>query len=155
MKNNNSLSKYIIVLLSVVVIIQFFLPMIYRVKGTSMEPEYKENDYVIINYYNTHKTYNFGDVIVIDENDEHNKIIKRVIGVAGDHIIIKNNELYINGNKVTEDYVIEKMNTKDMDFFIPENNVFVLGDNRNMSIDSRQIGLIHTKNILGKVIYHF
>ena len=70
--------------------------------------------------------------------------------------MIKNNELFINDVQQTEDYILEKMNTKDMDFIIPENNLFVLGDNRgNDSIDSRQIGLIHTKNVLGKVIYHF
>lgn len=155
MKNNHKLSKYIIILLVVFVFIQLFLPMIFRVKGTSMEPLYHENDYVIINYYSLNKKYSFGDVIVIGKSNEHKEMLKRVIGVEGDHIVIKNNELFINDVKQTEDYILEKMNTKDMDFIIPEDNLFVLGDNRNDSIDSRQIGLIHTKNVLGKVIYHF
>ena len=92
---------------------------------------------------------------MIGKSNEHKEMLKRVIGVEGDHIVIKNNELFINDVQQTEDYILEKMNTKDMDFIIPENNLFVLGDNRNDSIDSRQIGLIHTKNVLGKVIYHF
>ena len=155
MKNNHKLSKYIIILLVVFVFIQLFLPMIFQVKGTSMEPLYHENDYVIINYYSLDKKYSFGDVIVIGKSNEHKEMLKRVIGVEGDHIVIKNNELFINDVQQTEDYILEKMNTKDMDFIIPVNNLFVLGDNRNDSIDSRQIGLIHTKNVLGKVIYHF
>ena len=53
MKNNHKLSKYIIILL--VVFVQLFLPMIFQVKGTSMEPLYHENDYVIINYYSLDK----------------------------------------------------------------------------------------------------
>lgn len=155
MKNNNSLSKYSVILLVVFMTVQLLIPMIYRVKGISMEPEYHNNDYVIINYYTPKKVYNFGDVVVIAKDKEHRQMLKRVIGVGGDHIQIIENDLYVNGIIQKESYILEKMNTKDMDFIIPKDNLFVLGDNRNDSIDSRQIGLIHTSSVLGKVIFHF
>ncbi|MTI66112.1 MAG: signal peptidase I [Firmicutes bacterium] len=88
---------------------------------------------------------------------EKNHLIKRVIGVPGDVIDIKNGYLYLNGVKKKEMYI--KGKTYENDSFIdfpvkvPKNSYFVMGDNREVSLDSRQLGFILNKQIEGKVIY--
>lgn len=84
--------------------------------------------------------------------------IKRVIGLPGDHIEIKNNHVYINGKMYYESYIASDVKT-DMkaggmcdDIIVPENCVFVLGDNRSASIDSRKFGCIPVSKIEGKVV---
>ncbi len=154
MQSNKLLSKYTIVLLLIFIMVWQLIPMIYRVKGISMEPQFKNNDYVVIDYYHRHKSYQNGDVVIIKKDHGNRPILKRVIGIAGDHVQIIDNELYINGNKQIETYVLDKMNTYDLDFVVPKDQLFVLGDNRNSSVDSRHFGLVNVTNVLGKVILH-
>ncbi len=87
--------------------------------------------------------------------------IKRIIGVAGDHIEIKNQEVYLNGEKLSEEYLDEGVKT-DMgqygvysDIVVPEGYVFVMGDNREHSTDSRCFGCIPISKIEGKVWIRF
>ena len=81
-------------------------------------------------------------------------IIKRVIAVGGDHLDIKNNEVYINGKKIKENYIKENMNTEDLSIDIPKGKVFVMGDNRNHSLDSRKLGYFDFDNdVIGKVFF--
>jgi len=84
--------------------------------------------------------------------------IKRVIGLPGDHIEIKDGSVYVNGQKLYEDYLKANVKT-DMslggnygDVIVPENCVYVLGDNRAASVDSRRFGCIPVSKIEGKVI---
>ena len=100
------------------------------------------------------------DIVVINSNKE--KIIKRVIGLPGETVEYKDNKLYINDKEVVENFNHE--DTKDFKLSdidvteIPENYYFVVGDNRGNSKDSRSIGLISSKQIMGKtsfVLYPF
>lgn len=101
----------------------------------------------------------FGDkVLYYSLGISKSSFIKRVIGLPGDHVEIKNNCVYINGEKYQEDYIIGAMKT-DMshggicdDVVVPENCVYVLGDNRSASMDSRKFGCIPVYKIEGKVI---
>lgn len=152
-KSSNSFSKSIVFIIILFILIQQVIPMVYIVDGSSMLPTYKEGQITLIDYYHFNSQYTFQDVVVIQLKSTHTKMIKRIIGVAGDHVQIIDNKLYINEIEIEEDYLYEPMQSKDMDFIIPENKFFVLGDNRNKSIDSRKLGLIDQEDILGKVIY--
>lgn len=92
---------------------------------------------------------------ILKNSDDSNLLVKRVIGVPGDKIDIKNGYVYVNGEKLEEQYVkgetisgVFKLPTK-----IGENKLFVLGDNRVVSKDSRKFGLIDFKQVEGKAIY--
>lgn len=149
--------KVIVITLLVTYAILYFI-QISRVYGTSMLPNYHEGNVVIVEkvfYKNSEPEYN--DIVVIDYVDDkadETSIIKRVVGIGGDHIEIKDNQLYRNGEVVKEDYIKEYMHTDDLSVDIPEGKVFVLGDNRNVSLDSRSIGYVDFKeDVVGKVIF--
>lgn len=150
-KLSNPLPKYIIVLIVFFVVFQLFIPMVYIVDGDSMYPTYKDGQITIVDYYGVDKEYKNGDVVVIENLSQRTKMIKRIIGCGGDHVVIKDNQLYVNDVLLEEDYLYEPMINQDMDFIIQEGKYFVLGDNRNNSIDSRKLGLIDKEDIVGKV----
>lgn len=93
--------------------------------------------------------YFFDDVMT-----DH-KWIKRVIGEPGDTIEIYDGTLYRNGTTIKEDYILEDMKGYMGEITIPEDHVFVLGDNRNFSGDSRLIGPVPVENVIGKVIARY
>jgi len=144
-------SKYIIVI--VVVLLTFiFILGIQQVVGPSMSPNYEEGNVLLVNKF-IYRISNVkrNDVIVLTHGDKY--MIKRVIGLPGEKVEYRNNNLYINGNLIEEKYIDkEKIRTKDfsLDNPIPDNMYFVLGDNREDSSDSREYGLISKKDIVGK-----
>ena len=86
--------------------------------------------------------------------------IKRVIGLPGEHIKIENGKVYINGNELQEPYLQEGVITDDLngaftDIIVPEETVFVMGDNRGQSTDSRRFGCIPLEKIESKVLFRF
>lgn len=126
--------------------------------GDSMLPNLKDGEY-IINYrlaYLFDKPQ-YGDVVIVEKNQKfgHTHLIKRVVGLPGDKVEIRENVLYINGQKFEEPYILEEMrNNTDMEFILKENEIFVMGDNRNNSLDSRVIGPIDYKeDVRGKVVF--
>ena len=146
----------IVTLLVTFIVLQFI--QISRVYGTSMENTYYEGNVVLIDkvfYKNGNPSHN--DIIVVDyqTNTDDTLIIKRVIGVSGDRIEIKDNELYRNGKQLNEKYIKEAMiNNEDMAIDVPEGKVFVMGDNRNVSLDSRRLGLFDfDDDVIGKVVF--
>lgn len=100
----------------------------------------------------------YGDIIMFDAPDKKDTIyIKRVIGLPGDVIRISNNQLYINGELREEPYVKNgwKKDTGDMEFTVPDNEYFVMGDNRDKSSDSRVWGTIKKKDIIAKAVFRY
>ena len=105
------------------------------------------------------KSRNFSEtVLYYGLGISKNSYIKRVIGLPGDHIEIKYGKVYINGNEYEEEYISKALKT-DMalggefdDIIVPEGYVYVLGDNRVASVDSRRFGCIPISKIEGKVI---
>lgn len=142
-----------IIIVFVVIFIKAFIVTPIRVNGPSMLPTLHEKDIMILNktayYFSSPKRF---DIVVIDTKE--NYIIKRIIGLPGEEIEYKDNTLYVNGEKVeekienlqTEDFTSEELGSKK----IPEDTYLVLGDNRMESYDSRSIGFINKKQILGK-----
>lgn len=132
---------------------------ISRVYGTSMIPTYHEGNIVLVDkVFYKHSEPKRNDIIVVDYKDTNLNetfIIKRVIGISGDHIEIKDNELYLNGELLEEDYIKDVMvNVEDMVVDVPKGKVFVMGDNRNNSLDSRKLGYFDfEEDVIGKVFF--
>lgn len=148
MKVLKSLLPYIIILI-VVVLIRTFIITPAVVNGDSMKDTLLDNEVVLVNklYVKTNDIKRF-DIVVINEGGEH--IVKRIIGLPGEKVEYRNNVLYINDKEIkselsfdyTEDFVYEQ---------VEDNKYFVLGDNREVSKDSRIIGTIDKDDIIGKV----
>ena len=129
------------------------------VKNYSMSPTLEENDFVIINRQVHNKTPQKGDIVVFKsplKTPEGIKklLIKRIIAVAGDDITIEKGKVYINGMLILEDYVKESYTQGELSLIVPEGKVFVMGDNRSNSLDSRDkvLGLIDLTDIIGKAL---
>ncbi len=130
------------------------------VSGQSMYPTLEDNDYLLINKLAYKKGIpTRGDILVfksdlIDDKTNHKKnLVKRVIALPGEHILIKNNEVYINGKYLIEDYLNDVYTDGDIDIVVPNNHVFTMGDNRPKSGDSRnsEIGTVPLDNVIGEV----
>lgn len=117
------------------------------VAGDSMLPNYENGNLVIATKWQEAST---GDVVVIRSPSNKNAI-KRIIGMAGDTIEIIDGQLYRNSEIVIEGYIV-KDRTTFSPVFIPEGMVFVLGDNRPNSIDSREYGCLPIDEIIGTVM---
>ncbi|HSQ88936.1 signal peptidase I [Romboutsia sp.] len=140
------------------IITQFVRPTLVR--GESMYPTLKENDYLVIN----RMSYKFGepkerDIIVfstelLQEDGSPKDLVKRVIAVEGDHIKIEDSKVYVNDKLMDEPYIHNNYTEGNIDMVIPEDRVFAMGDNREKSLDSRyeDVGLVDEKDIMGKVM---
>lgn len=138
-----------IVIVIVVVLIRSFIATPVRVDGDSMNKTFKNGDILIL--YKLSKIKRF-DVIVLHETDDDEKIIKRVIGMPGDTVAIKDGEIYINDKKIEDKYAYGM--TSDYDrITLKSDEYFILGDNRLISKDSRYFGPIKEKEIKGKVVF--
>lgn len=143
-----------------IIVIQFIIPT--RVYGRSMEPTLKENDFLVVNRcaYLNGITPSKGDVVVFqshlkDANGDDKKLIKRVIAVPGDTVMIKEGNVYINGEQLEEDYINDGTTSGDVDLVtVPANSVYCMGDNRLHSTDSRhmEVGFVRYSQILGKAV---
>lgn len=127
--------------------------------GSSMLPTFEEGDLVLVErvslFFSNPKV---GDVVVaqshIKLDEKHDKvIIKRVIGMPGDHIIVAEGSVYVNGEKIDDSYTFDKMTDGMLDVVVPEGHYFLLGDNRLNSNDSRsaQVGMVPREDLRGRV----
>lgn len=124
-----------------------------RVDGYSMEPTLHTGEFVIVNKL-AYKlgSPKVGDVIVFRyPRDPEQEYIKRVIGLAGDKIIIINGMVSVNGQPLEEPYIAAPPNYQS-DWNVPENSLFVLGDNRNNSSDSHNWGPVPMEHVIGKAL---
>ena len=146
-------------------VIQTFIGQSVTVKGQSMYPTLHEGDHVVLSKISPIDRF---DVVIVNEasKGKNEWIIKRVIGLPGDTIELRNKQLYINGTLVEEPYTNKDENEEDRvninDFTlatlastngvttVPEGQYFVMGDNRAVSLDSRMLGFIDKKDIIGE-----
>lgn len=126
---------------------------IAKISGNSMSPTLESNDFILVDRlsYLSRKP-KYGDLIVFRSQDGE-KLVKRVIGVPGDSLSVKNNCVYRNEILIDEPYLKETSTDGFLKLIIPDNQYFVLGDNRSESVDSRfeSVGTIPFHNIIGKV----
>ena len=159
---------YFLILAAILIGLQHFVFTPVVVKGDSMDPTLADGERVIALKNTEIKRF---DIVTFPAPDDEGKnYIKRVIGLPGDTIEYKDDQLYINGKKTDEPYLDEykgeltdsqpltyDFNLKDLygSEKIPEGELFVLGDNRRISKDSRIIGMIKEKNIMADVKFVF
>ena len=148
----NTISSLIVVAAIAVLVSMLFLPVL-RVTGTSMTPTLQNDELVVCR---KRGTFQSGDIIAFYFN---NKILlKRVIGVAGDIIDIDDSgTVYVNGEALEEPYLDEKALGEcdiELPYQVPDERVFVMGDHRSTSVDSRStaVGCVAEEAVVGKVI---
>jgi signal peptidase I len=124
-----------------------------RIDGSSMEPNLHHGEFVIVSKIN----YRFGepergDVVVFDfPRNITQEYIKRVIGLPGEEIRVANGKVHVNGVMLEEPYIKVEPNYEG-EWTVPENTLFVLGDNRNNSSDSHNWGTVPQENIVGEAL---
>lgn len=131
----------------------------HKIKGESMEPNFHNGEYLLTDKV----SYRIGDpkrgdVIVFKAPPSHkDEFIKRILGLPGDTVKVENGTLYINGHEVHESYLPSDFKTRSKSFaqegkelVVPDNSYFVMGDNRDRSLDSRDLGFIERKYITGR-----
>jgi len=141
-------------------ILQLVKPTI--VKEHSMLPTLNENNYIFL----SKQSYRFheperGDIVVfhtdlVQANGDEKLLIKRIIGLPGDKISISEGMVYLNGAALEEDYTLDGYTASDMEeITVPEDSLFVMGDNRQNSTDSRDpnVGCVDEELILGKAVF--
>jgi signal peptidase I len=137
-----------------VTILQFF--SFFLVSGSSMMPTFENNDYLIVKKQVLGNfEYKKNDIIIFKVKIKSNKdLVKRIIATEGDHIQIVNDVVYVNDKMLKEKYILSNETKGNIDLFVNNNCFFVMGDNREVSFDSRSesVGEINIENVLGKVI---
>ncbi|SEN85520.1 signal peptidase I [Amphibacillus marinus] len=157
--------KAIIIALVIVFVVREFLMTPSIVKGDSMFPNLQDGDRIIISKVSSIDRFDEIAFLAPDTNDNY---VKRVIGLPGDEISIQDDILYINGVAYDEPYLDElKENLFEDQLFtynydleqdhgyqvVPDGTYFVLGDNRPISRDSRNFGVIAEESIIGEVVF--
>ena len=149
---------------SLFIVIYLFILQPNQIRGASMEPTFESGDYI----FTSKITYRFrnvqrGDVIVFrSPRNPDIEFIKRIIGLPGDSIRINNEEVYVNGRQLSENYISAKTPLweggfikNDQEVIVPMGHLFVMGDNRPRSSDSREFGFVEIESIIGQVFYRY
>lgn len=143
-----------IVIAAIAVLISNLMIPVLRIYGHSMNETLDEGDIVLSVKGNSFKT---GDIIAFYYNNK--LLVKRVIGYAGDWIDIdEDGNVYVNNNKVEEPYLEKKAKGEcniELPYQVPESRIFVMGDNREVSVDSRNtsVGCVAEEQIVGKIVF--
>lgn len=154
----------IVVALSIFVVVYLFLVQPHEVKGSSMEPNFHNNEYILTDKisFRLHEPQR-GDVVIFKapKNPEVD-YIKRVIALPGDRVKVQGGFVYINDEKLDEPYLADQTNlfpgsflSEGVDITVSEEEYFVLGDNRPHSSDSREFGPIPKKLMIGRAFLRY
>ncbi len=163
--------KVIVIAVVIAMLLKTFVMTLAKVDGASMEPTLQNNDRMYVNklFYTPER----GDVVIIKSNKTNDKFwIKRVIAVEGDTLFIdfRTGDVYVNDEIIDEPYINEEtltfgnyvnhllvqgQFTRENPLTIPEGEVFVMGDNRNHSSDSRAIGTVAVEDVEGHAVFRF
>ena len=151
----------LIVFLVILIFIMVYVFSITQVVGNSMSPTLKEDEVLFLNKAQ-YKIFDIarGDIVSLEYADTK-YLIKRIIGLPGEKVEIRNNQVYINDKLLEENYLKDNLHYDDFSLeslgfnAIPEDMYFVLGDNREDSLDSREIGLVKKDQIKGKIFMRF
>lgn len=155
MKFLKEIIPYILIIIIILLVKKFIFTTIL-VNGDSMNKTLYENDFMILDKI-SYRVKDIERFDIIVANVSKTKLIKRVIGLPGEHIKYENNILYVNGKKIKDEYGYGTTYDFDLNHLgfdkIPDNYYLVLGDNREDSLDSRTIGLIAEKDIVGHATF--
>lgn len=150
MQKVKELIPYVVIIIAILLLRTFIITPV-RVDGTSMNKKLADGDILLL--YKLAKIDRY-DIVVLDEEYDNEIIIKRVIGLPGETVEIKNNKIYINDEEIEDEYAYGQ--TSDYDkTTLAEDEYFILGDNRLISKDSRTFGPIKSNSIKGQTIVRF
>ncbi len=173
--------KQILLVIVVTLLISTLIVQTYNINDVSMEPTFDRQGnrvLVFLTPYIFNAEPDHGDILIVDsrvdrertfmDRIENNPIvsvitgqynehlwIKRVIGLPGDKLEYKDGSVYRNGNQLEEDYTAGEMVAEFEPIEVPDGHIYIMGDNRNRSSDSRQIGPVPISNIQGRVVLRF
>ncbi len=173
--------KQIILVILATVFISVLIIQTYDINDVSMEPTFDPHGNRVMVFLTPYIFGNLpdrGDIVIVDsrvdrertmadrftdspvisvimQQRNENLWIKRVIGLPGDHLEFINGAVHRNGEALVEDYIKESMNEGFEATVVPEGHIYVMGDNRNRSSDSRHVGPVPLSNVQGRVILRF
>jgi signal peptidase I len=144
--------------------VQAFVAQPYRVEGGSMEATVLPDQYVLIDKLTPRwAAYARGDIVVLERPEQYPEpgnepFIKRVIGVAGDHLQLEDGKVLVNGTVIDEPYVFTDHGVREptdptggsSEWIVPPGDVFVMGDHREASADSRMFGPVEVRHVIGR-----
>ncbi len=149
---------------SIFIVIYLFIAQPHQIKGISMDDTFHNGDYILTSKV----SYKFtppalGDIVVFESPSNPDiDYIKRIIGTPGDRIMLKDSVVTRNGVALSEPYAKQPINVFEGGFLqtgqevvVPEGYVFVMGDNRPRSSDSREFGFVPQEHIVGKVFFRY
>ncbi len=173
--------KQILLIIVITIAISVLVIQTYDINDISMEPTFDSQGNRVLVFLTPSifkAAPDYGDIVIIDSRVERSRTlqdrliesplpaliirersdhmwVKRVIGLPGDRLEFIMGRVYRNGEVVEESYIKGKMTTEHEPVVVPQDHIYVLGDNRNHSSDSRQIGPVPLGNIQGRVIMRF
>lgn len=173
--------KQILLVIAATIFVSILVIQTYDINDVSMQPTFDPQGnrvLVFLTPYVFGASPDHGDIIIVDSRVDRERTfidrindspvisivrrevnehlwVKRVVGLPGDKVEYNNGRVYRNGEVLEEDYVMNEMNKGFAPVIVPEGHVYVMGDNRNRSSDSRQIGPIPLSNVQGRVILRF
>ena len=173
--------KQILLVIAATIFISVLVIQTYDINDVSMQPTFDPQGnrvLVFLTPYVLNATPDHGDIVIVDSRVDRERTlidrfndspvisivrrevnehlwVKRVIGLPGDRVEYNNGRVYRNGEALEEEYIANSMNEGFAPTIVPEGHVYVMGDNRNRSSDSRQIGPIPVSNIQGRVFLRF
>src|SRR5881275_1358066 len=149
----------LIISLAISAFIIVFLYQPVKVEGTSMMPSLDDQERIFVNKFVYRiESIQRGDIVVFRyPRDPQKSFIKRVIGVAGDHVRIVDGHVLLNGKMLVEDYVptVYQDDRSYSEVVVPPDSYFVLGDHRSLSNDSRDFGPVDSSYIYGKAVFGY
>lgn len=154
----------IVVILAIMVMIYLFVMSPQEISGASMEPNFHNGEYILTNKieYKFHYPKR-GDVVIFKSpSNKERDYIKRIIGLPGDVVALRNNTIYVNGIILEEPYLAPNIVIfggsylrENQEITVPPDKYFVLGDNRPHSSDSREFGPVTKEDFIGKAILRY
>lgn len=154
----------IVVALSIFVVVYLFIMQPHEIKGSSMEPNFQDKEYILTDKisYRLHSPTR-GDVVIFKAPVNPDvDYIKRVVGLPADRVKVQNGFVYVNGEKLNEYYLRDTTSlfpgsflTDGVEITVPEGKIFVMGDNRPHSSDSRQFGPIPISDVIGRAFIRY
>lgn len=141
------MKKLIAVLILFSILTLAFRYRLVIVNGPSMEPTYEDKQLLLMK-----RTKHVKPQQIVVFRQRNKELLKRVIAKEGDHLEIKDGRVIVNSKKMKEPYIKEKMSWGTEDIIIPKECIYVLGDNRNISRDSRKLGPIKRDQITGVIV---
>lgn len=141
------LSAFLIIIFIILISVFFAKFIIIKIDGVSMLPHYKNDSLHLV--IKTNNFTNLDDVLI---NKNGSLIVKKLVGLSGDHIFLSNNKILLNNQDITNYFITDNFITDEINIIVPNNSYFVLGTNLSKSNDSLNFGFLTRESMIGKLL---